>query len=97
MCRSRAIFNNPSLEDLGTFSCVATNTDGMSSSYTLTEEGESNLSLVHSGNLKLVLEDSGGPRGRMFTFASVVIGLNRLLDISHDKKFPSQYSTAELS
>uniref|UniRef100_H3DMS3 Myomesin 1a (skelemin) n=1 Tax=Tetraodon nigroviridis TaxID=99883 RepID=H3DMS3_TETNG len=51
--RSRAIFNNPSLEDLGTFSCVATNTDGMSSSYTLTEEG-----------------------------------LNRLLDISHDKKFP---------
>uniref|UniRef100_A0A674P3Q7 Myomesin 1a (skelemin) n=1 Tax=Takifugu rubripes TaxID=31033 RepID=A0A674P3Q7_TAKRU len=49
----KAIFNDPSLEDLGTFSCVVTNTDGMSSSYTLTEEG-----------------------------------LNRLLDISHDKKFP---------
>ncbi|TWW73605.1 Myomesin-1 190 kDa connectin-associated protein 190 kDa titin-associated protein [Takifugu flavidus] len=59
--KSRAIFNDPSLEDLGTFSCVVTNTDGMSSSYTLTEEG-----------------------------------LNRLLDISHDKKFPGQYPTALL-
>uniref|UniRef100_A0A669D1A6 Myomesin 1a (skelemin) n=1 Tax=Oreochromis niloticus TaxID=8128 RepID=A0A669D1A6_ORENI len=38
--KSRAIFNSPSLEDLGTFSCVVTNTDGISSSYTLTEEGE---------------------------------------------------------
>ncbi|XP_071402133.1 myomesin 1a (skelemin) [Centroberyx affinis] len=37
--KSRAIFNDPSLEDLGTFSCVVTNTDGISSSYTLTEEG----------------------------------------------------------
>uniref|UniRef100_A0A3B4ULQ2 Myomesin 1a (skelemin) n=1 Tax=Seriola dumerili TaxID=41447 RepID=A0A3B4ULQ2_SERDU len=50
--RSRAIFNSPSLEDLGTFSCVVTNTDGISSSYTLTEE------------------------------------LMRLLDISHEHKFP---------
>ncbi|XP_076003393.1 myomesin 1a (skelemin) [Genypterus blacodes] len=37
--KSRAIFNDPSLEDLGTFSCVVTNTEGISSSYTLTEEG----------------------------------------------------------
>lgn len=51
--KSRAIFNNPSLEDLGTFSCMVTNTEGFSSSYTLTEEG-----------------------------------LNRLLDISHEHKFP---------
>ncbi|XP_062284212.1 myomesin 1a (skelemin) [Scomber scombrus] len=51
--KSRAIFNNPSLEDLGIFSCVVTNTDGISSSYTLTEEG-----------------------------------LLRLLDISHEHKFP---------
>ncbi|XP_056248188.1 myomesin 1a (skelemin) isoform X2 [Seriola aureovittata] len=51
--KSRAIFNSPSLEDLGTFSCVVTNTDGISSSYTLTEEG-----------------------------------LMRLLDISHEHKFP---------
>ncbi|CAL8344233.1 unnamed protein product [Merluccius merluccius] len=50
---SRAIFNDPSLEDLGIFSCVVTNTEGISSSYTLTEEG-----------------------------------LNRLLDISHEHKFP---------
>uniref|UniRef100_A0A3Q1B6R4 Myomesin 1a (skelemin) n=1 Tax=Amphiprion ocellaris TaxID=80972 RepID=A0A3Q1B6R4_AMPOC len=51
--KTRAIFNSPSLEDLGTFSCVVTNTDGISSSYTLTEEG-----------------------------------LKRLLDISHEHKFP---------
>ncbi|CAL8279768.1 unnamed protein product [Lota lota] len=51
--KSRAIFNNPSLEDLGTFSCMVTNTEGISASYTLTEEG-----------------------------------LLRLLDISHDHKFP---------
>ncbi|XP_039999061.1 myomesin 1a (skelemin) isoform X2 [Xiphias gladius] len=51
--KSRAIFNSPSLEDLGTFSCVVTNTEGISSSYTLTEEG-----------------------------------LMRLLDISHEHKFP---------
>ncbi|XP_042354004.1 myomesin 1a (skelemin) isoform X2 [Plectropomus leopardus] len=51
--KSRAIFNSPSLEDLGTFSCVVTNTDGISSSYTLTEEG-----------------------------------LKRLLDLSHEHKFP---------
>uniref|UniRef100_A0A8C2CA68 Myomesin 1a (skelemin) n=1 Tax=Cyprinus carpio TaxID=7962 RepID=A0A8C2CA68_CYPCA len=36
--RSRAIFNDPSLEDLGTYSCFVTNTDGVSASYTLTEE-----------------------------------------------------------
>ncbi|XP_051990095.1 myomesin 1a (skelemin) [Xyrauchen texanus] len=51
--KSRAIFKDPSVEDLGIYSCVITNTDGVSASYTLTEEG-----------------------------------LKRLLDISHDHKFP---------
>lgn len=37
--KTRAIFNSPSLEDLGTYSCALTNSDGISSSYTLTEEG----------------------------------------------------------
>jgi len=37
--KCRAIFNDPSLEDLGTFCCVVSNTDGYSSSYKLTEEG----------------------------------------------------------
>ncbi|NP_001154812.1 myomesin 1a (skelemin) isoform X1 [Danio rerio] len=37
--KSRAIFNDPSLDDLGIYSCVVTNTDGVSASYTLTEEG----------------------------------------------------------
>uniref|UniRef100_A0A674BW48 Myomesin 1a (skelemin) n=1 Tax=Salmo trutta TaxID=8032 RepID=A0A674BW48_SALTR len=39
--KSRAIFNDPSLEDLGIFSCEVTNTVGVSASYTLTEAGES--------------------------------------------------------
>uniref|UniRef100_A0A671V5V9 Myomesin 1a (skelemin) n=1 Tax=Sparus aurata TaxID=8175 RepID=A0A671V5V9_SPAAU len=43
--KSRAIFNTPSLDDLGTYSCMVTGTDGFSSSYTLTEEGESACSL----------------------------------------------------
>ncbi|XP_061777038.1 myomesin 1a (skelemin) isoform X1 [Nerophis ophidion] len=51
--RTRVIFNNPSLEDLGIFSCVVTNTDGISSSFALAEED-----------------------------------LKRLLDISHEHKFP---------
>ncbi|KAM4728858.1 myomesin 1a (skelemin) isoform 2-T2 [Anableps anableps] len=51
--KSRAIFNSLSMEDLGTFSCMVTNTDGISSSYTLTEEA-----------------------------------LLRLLDLSHEHKFP---------
>lgn len=38
--RTRAIFNDPSLEDLGNFSCVVANMEGVSSSYQLTEEGE---------------------------------------------------------
>lgn len=53
--RSRAIFNSISLEDLGTFSCVVTNTDGISSSYTLTEEGESAQSLGISASVRLKL------------------------------------------
>ncbi|CAL1580333.1 unnamed protein product [Knipowitschia caucasica] len=51
--KTRAIFNSPSLDDLGTYSCAVTNTEGISSSYTLTEEG-----------------------------------LKRLLDLSHEHKFP---------
>ncbi|XP_034147489.1 myomesin 1a (skelemin) [Esox lucius] len=41
--RSRAIFNEPSLEDLGIFSCEVTNTDGVSASYNLTEAGLKHL------------------------------------------------------
>ncbi|XP_054888733.1 myomesin 1a (skelemin) isoform X1 [Poeciliopsis prolifica] len=51
--KSRAIFNSLSMEDLGIFSCMVTNTEGISSSYTLTEEA-----------------------------------LLRLLDLSHEHKFP---------
>ncbi|KAI5627977.1 myomesin-1 isoform X3 [Silurus asotus] len=37
--KSKTIFNCPSEEDLGIYSCAVTHTDGASASYTLTEEG----------------------------------------------------------
>ncbi|XP_030635902.1 M-protein, striated muscle [Chanos chanos] len=37
--KSKAIFNMPSEEDVGIYSCLVTHTDGVSASYTLTEEG----------------------------------------------------------
>ncbi|XP_048123035.1 M-protein, striated muscle isoform X2 [Alosa alosa] len=37
--KSRAIFNNPDVEDIGIYSCLVSHTDGSSGSYTLTEEG----------------------------------------------------------
>ncbi|XP_076828245.1 myomesin-1 isoform X2 [Brachyhypopomus gauderio] len=37
--KSKAIFNTPSEDDLGIYSCLVTHTDGASASYTLTEEG----------------------------------------------------------
>uniref|UniRef100_A0A665WT23 Myomesin 1a (skelemin) n=1 Tax=Echeneis naucrates TaxID=173247 RepID=A0A665WT23_ECHNA len=65
--KSRAIFNNPSLEDLGTFSCVVTNTDGISSSYTLTEEGESIISLVIPFKNEMAIELLEKGRVRLWT------------------------------
>ncbi|XP_051523679.1 M-protein, striated muscle-like isoform X1 [Myxocyprinus asiaticus] len=41
--KSKAIFNTPSEDDLGIYSCVVTHTDGVSASYTLTEEGLKDL------------------------------------------------------
>ena len=38
--------------DLGTFSCMVTNTEGFSSSYTLTEEGESHTHATLSSLIK---------------------------------------------
>uniref|UniRef100_A0A8C2H216 Myomesin 1a (skelemin) n=1 Tax=Cyprinus carpio TaxID=7962 RepID=A0A8C2H216_CYPCA len=59
--KSRAIFNDPSLEDLGTYSCVVTNTDGVSASYTLTEEvipfkSEMAIELQEKGRVRLWAE-----------------------------------------
>uniref|UniRef100_A0A8C5QCI8 Myomesin-1 n=1 Tax=Leptobrachium leishanense TaxID=445787 RepID=A0A8C5QCI8_9ANUR len=51
--RTKVIFKDPSEEDLGIYSCVVTETDGVSSSYTLDEDE-----------------------------------LRRLLQLSHDSKFP---------
>ncbi|XP_042255243.1 myomesin-1 isoform X2 [Thunnus maccoyii] len=50
---SKAIFNTPGEEDIGIYSCFVTHTDGVSASYTLSEEE-----------------------------------LKKLLEISHDHKFP---------
>ncbi|XP_057192569.1 myomesin-1 isoform X2 [Triplophysa rosa] len=41
--KSKAIFKTPSEEDLGIYSCVVTHTDGVSASYTITEEGLKDL------------------------------------------------------
>ncbi|XP_062850088.1 myomesin-1 isoform X2 [Trichomycterus rosablanca] len=41
--KSKAIFNSPSEDDLGIYSCVVTHTDGVSASYILTEEGLKDL------------------------------------------------------
>lgn len=57
--RSRAIFNDPSLDDLGIYSCVVTNTDGVSASYTLTEEGESLSPTLWLTAVKFYLLSSG--------------------------------------
>uniref|UniRef100_A0A672P6K0 Myomesin 1 n=1 Tax=Sinocyclocheilus grahami TaxID=75366 RepID=A0A672P6K0_SINGR len=38
--KSKAIFKTPSEEDLGIYSCFVTHTDGVSASYTLSEESE---------------------------------------------------------
>ncbi|KAG7488543.1 hypothetical protein MATL_G00035010 [Megalops atlanticus] len=51
--KSRAIFNSPSEDDLGIYSCIVTHTEGASASYTLNEDE-----------------------------------LKKLLQISHDHKFP---------
>ncbi|XP_039982483.1 M-protein, striated muscle isoform X2 [Xiphias gladius] len=51
--KSKAVFNTPGEEDIGIYSCLVTHTDGVSSSYNLSEEE-----------------------------------LKRLLEISHDHKFP---------
>ncbi|KAA0723880.1 Myomesin-1 190 kDa connectin-associated protein 190 kDa titin-associated protein [Triplophysa tibetana] len=41
--KSKATFKTPSEEDLGIYSCVVTHTDGVSASYTITEEGLKDL------------------------------------------------------
>ncbi|XP_029110555.1 M-protein, striated muscle-like [Scleropages formosus] len=41
--KSKASFKTPDLEDLGIYSCLVTHTDGVSASYTLTEEGLKDL------------------------------------------------------
>ncbi|XP_066537025.1 myomesin-1 [Hoplias malabaricus] len=41
--KSKATFTAPSEDDLGIYSCVVTHTDGVSASYTLTEEGLKDL------------------------------------------------------
>ncbi|XP_072112039.1 myomesin-1 isoform X1 [Mobula birostris] len=60
--KTRLIFNDPGKEDLGVYSCVVTETDGVSSSYTINEEE-----------------------------------LLRLLEISHEHKFPVVPLKSELA
>ncbi|XP_063062622.1 M-protein, striated muscle isoform X2 [Engraulis encrasicolus] len=44
--KSRAIFNNLDVEDIGIYSCLVTHTDGVSGSYSLTEDGVKELLVI---------------------------------------------------
>ncbi|XP_039610769.1 M-protein, striated muscle-like isoform X2 [Polypterus senegalus] len=60
--RTRVIFKDPAVEDVGIYSCIVTETDGISSSYSLDEDE-----------------------------------LKRLLQVSHDHKFPTIPLKSELA
>ena len=116
MCplRSKATFKTPAEDDLGIYSCLVTHTDGASSSYTLSAEGESHSVLLltwgpflvgtvlsvtvtpHPGTAVFWLFQYivilGSCRGHadMSTFLAE---LKKLLEISHDHKFPSECLT----
>lgn len=84
LCRSKASFKTPSEDDLGIYSCVVTHTDGVSASYTLTEEGK-HQHLCFIWDFYCVY-------CRSFITSHVLTGLKDLLKISHEHKFPSKYS-----
>uniref|UniRef100_A0A8C3LWF0 Myomesin 1 n=1 Tax=Chrysolophus pictus TaxID=9089 RepID=A0A8C3LWF0_CHRPC len=46
--KSKAVFKNLGEDDLGIYSCVVTDTDGVSSGYTIDEEGRHTLSSKHA-------------------------------------------------
>lgn len=50
VCSSKLIFKNASKEDFGTFSVSVTNTEGVSSSYTVSAEGKNHPSLSLQGS-----------------------------------------------
>lgn len=89
-CRSKAAFNGLEEEDIGIYSCFVTHTDGASSSFTLSEEGRLTLvpvvitSARFSTRIDLVLHPYWPPHLSLSE-------LKRLLKLSHDHKFPSEW------
>uniref|UniRef100_A0A4W4DTX0 Myomesin 1b n=1 Tax=Electrophorus electricus TaxID=8005 RepID=A0A4W4DTX0_ELEEL len=54
--KSKAIFKAPSEEDLGIYSCLVTHTEGVSASYSLTEEGMPSISIFIPLKSELAVE-----------------------------------------
>lgn len=81
--RSKTIFNTPGEEDIGIYSCLVTHTDGASSSYTFSTEGRFKDENIYTEFMLL------------FAFLKINLlifsELKRLLEISHDHKFPSKF------
>lgn len=84
-CRSKAIFNTPEEEDIGIYSCLVTHTNGASSSYTLSEEGR-----LQSLGGNQTFQEVNTVFDLLISFSRLFSELKRLLEISHDHKFPSE-------
>uniref|UniRef100_A0A673ZKG5 Myomesin 1 n=1 Tax=Salmo trutta TaxID=8032 RepID=A0A673ZKG5_SALTR len=52
--KSKAIFNMPAEDDIGIYSCAVTHTNGESSSYTLSAEGEKLLEISHDHKFPII-------------------------------------------
>lgn len=91
--RSKAVFKDLGEDDLGIYSCVVTDTDGVSSGYTIDEEGRHTASSKHDFLLCLLFLPA-------FVFLVSIIStyyfisfaeMKRLLALSHEHKFPSKW------
>lgn len=81
-CRSKAVFNALEEEDIGIYACHVTHTDGASSSYSLSEEGRFQ-SLEDDRTQQEVKQ-------MVISLSCLSSELKRLLEISHNHKFPSE-------
>lgn len=85
---SRLTFTNPDKDDLGRYSVDVTDTDGVSSSHTVTEDGESHFYNLLQHKL-------------LFLFVAHVVSwplaLNTMLELSHSIRHPSEYRLAAAS
>uniref|UniRef100_A0A8D0GZ81 Myomesin 1 n=1 Tax=Sphenodon punctatus TaxID=8508 RepID=A0A8D0GZ81_SPHPU len=60
--KSKAIFKEPGEDDLGIYSCSVTDTDGVSSSYTIDEEGKDKVFIPLKSELEVEILEKGQVR-----------------------------------